>query len=164
MIRLSGEYLWMPENIERCGMKYRKMMVVSGCLLGMALFMAVRANVNYGVKANVGAIPRVSAMILYKNSADEDIIRAMKNNRQIMFETYYDSLVVGQRTPLLSALEKKRTGLVVYLLKNGVSVRGSLEILQKEDLPESIETLRMIVEEEGLWDVIDCKTGCFDMN
>ena len=103
-------------------------------------------------------------MILYKGSSDEEIIKAMKNNRLIMFETYYDSLVVGQRTTLLSALEKKRTGLVVYLLKNGVSVRGSLEILQKEDLPESIETLRMIVEEEGLWDVIDCKTGCFDMN
>jgi len=145
-------------------MKYKKIMAISVCLVGMALFTAVKIKVNYGVKPNVGTIPRVSAMILYKGSSDEEIIKAMKNNRLIMFETYYDSLVVGQRTPLLSALEKERPGIVVYLLKNGVSVRDSVEILRNEGLPEYIETLRMIVDEEGLWDLIDCKTDCFDLN
>lgn len=145
-------------------MKYKKRVAILACLVGMALFTAVKVRVNYGVKPNVGAIPRVSAMILYKGSSDEEIILAMKNDRPIMFETYYDSLVVGQRTPLLSALEKERTGIVVYLLKNGVPLRDSVEVLRNEDLPEYIERLRTIVDEEGLWDVIACKADCFDVN
>ncbi|BCS96379.1 hypothetical protein DSLASN_20110 [Desulfoluna limicola] len=145
-------------------MKHRKAAVISACLLGVALFVVVKVKVNYGVKPNVGVIPRVSAMILYKGSTDDEIIMAMTNNRPIMLETYYESLVVAQRTPLLSALEKERTGIVVYLLNNGVPLRDTVEILRRENLPDYIETLRTIVDQEGLWDAIDCKADCFDIN
>ena len=103
-------------------------------------------------------------MILYRGSTDEEIIMAIKANRQMMHETYYSSFVVGQRTPLLSALERDRTGIVVYLLKNGVPVRDTVEILNHEGLTHHISSLRKIIDEEGLGNVVDCDDDCFALN
>ncbi len=145
-------------------MKYRKTMAIMACLFGMVLFTVVKIKVNYGVKPNVATIPHVSAMILYKGSTDEEIMMAVKANRQMLHETYYSSVVVGQRTPLLSALEKDRTDIVVYLLKSGIPVRDTVEILHKEGLLHHISRLHQILDEEGLGNAMDCDADCFAMN
>lgn len=139
-------------------------MTIIACLFVMVLFTVVKINVNYGVKPHVATIPHVSAMILYKGNSDEEIMSAIKANRQMLHETYYSSVVVAQRTPLLSALEKNRTGIVVYLLKNGIPVRDSVEILHNEGMAHHISRLRIIIDEEGLGNVIDCDVDCFAVN
>ncbi len=97
-------------------------------------------KVEYGSELVTIKSPTISFMIM-NDISDEVIIKKIQENTFYLNEECTDCKFISDRTPLITAVAYKRTELIKYMVKNGVSIEKNKQILADDGPEEFLQFL-----------------------